>query len=341
MIRALVAVVRSIRIVTAEPCKFTNCCMENSKTSLFAEKIRKVYGAKAEGVLQDIQSDKHESFRVSTLLYKPQEIVKTLISAGFDIKPGPLPNSFINFSDDKFISRQTTVPEPAVYLQGLSSMIPVYALNPKPGENILDLCAAPGSKTSLMAINSNLKAKIVAVETNANRFNFLKKNLLAQGITNVETLKINSVVLPKARPQYQNFFDKVLLDAPCSNEAMYRGSNLSLLAGWKLGMAKKLSMLQKRLLASAVSLTKPGGLIVYSTCTYGVEENEAVVDWALKKFPGLKVEKLKFDFALNNVAPGLTQWNHKVFDPTISNSFRILPNKFFDAFYICALSLKK
>ena len=193
------------------------------------------------------------------------------------------------------------------------SLVPCIAIEPKSGDKILDMCAAPGTKTFVMSFLANNEAHIVANDISKFRVRRLKsivdKYGLSTEITNESGRKISGK------------FDKILLDAPCSGEGMVNKRD-KLFEHWLEKRVKRFSKVQKKLLLHAFEILKKGGTLAYSTCTFEPEENEEVVDFLLKKYPEAEPESV----AVNIVhASGLTEWNGKEYDPRLSRCVRIYP----------------
>jgi len=235
------------------------------------------------------------TFRVNTGLVNLNEALRELRRTKFIIKPGPLPNSFIVLKEPEGLKLSETklVNEGKIYIQNLSSMVPVYMLDPQEGERILDLCAAPGSKTSQMAIITKGSAQIVAVENNKKRIFKMEENLQRQGIKNVEVIYSSGVGLERKYNLFNEYFDKILVDAPCSNEGLICLTEPDTFEYWNPKQPKSLSKLQRKLLASAIRMLVPGGTLVYSTCTFSREENEQNVTWVLAKFKFMSLLEVK------------------------------------------------
>jgi 16S rRNA C967 or C1407 C5-methylase (RsmB/RsmF family) len=197
------------------------------------------------------------------------------------------------------------------------------------------MCAAPGSKTTQISALSGNRARITAVENNTNRFNALKSNVNIQGAININFIRESAQRLFLSHPQYLNYFDKILSDVPCTNEGLIRDLDSLDLSFWNIKNARKLSLLQKKLISSAIAMLKNGGILVYSTCTYSIEENEQVVDWVLKKFPYMKIRKIELTGI--PVCSGITSWKGKTFDPDITKTIRVLPDDLYEAFFIAKL----
>lgn len=215
-------------------------------------------------------------------------------------------------------------------------MMPVFILNPQVDDHILDSCAAPGSKTTAIAQAVSGNAEIIALENNTNRFYLLKNTLLSQGYGDIKTFKTNAVGFIKNNPQYTNYFEKVLCDVPCSNEGTLKNISEESLKYWNPKKIKNLAYLQKKILANGINALKNNGILIYSTCTYSVEENEMVVSWALSKFPQVQLEQINLSDYLDKIPyiDGLVMYRNKNFENYISRTKRILPTEYFDGFYI-------
>jgi 16S rRNA (cytosine1407-C5)-methyltransferase len=220
-----------------------------------------------------------------------------------------------------------------LYSQNLSSQLAPLILDPKPGEEVLDMCAAPGGKTSQIACMMQDNGRIAAVEKVKTRFFKMKANFNTLRHHSIHTYMADAVSLSRKTPER---FDRVLLDAPCSSESRFQSSNPDSYSHWSLRKIRETSHKQKKLLYSAVNCLKPGGTLVYCTCSFAPEENEAVVNHILTAFPQqLKVAPI--DLPVTNSQPGLTQWQGRHYDETLHDSVRVLPDEIMDGFYICKL----
>ena len=206
------------------------------------------------------------------------------------------------------------------YIQEVCSMMSVLALEPKPGELVLDLCASPGSKTTQIAAKMENSGTLIANDLKMDRIMILASNLERCGVTNTITTKNDAIHLCSQFSKNNIKFDKILLDAPCSGEGTLRSSPKTFLI-WNEKVVKNISRQQKKLLAFALKCLKIGGTLVYSTCTHGPEENEEVVDFALKNFP-VKVEKFSLPLKCR---PGVTEWKKENYNSDVSKTCRIYP----------------
>jgi len=201
--------------------------------------------------------------------------------------------------------------------QALSSALAAFVLRPEPDEAVLDLCAAPGSKTSLLAQLMENRGIIVANDRNPDRLVPLKANLKRLGVTNTVITRYPGQHFPKGF-----FFDRVLVDVPCSAEGTLRTGPSGTLrqSTWT---SQKLMRLQRDLLLMGFDLLKAGGTLVYSTCTYAPDENESVVQSLLKARPA-EIQPIAMDLAHS---PGLQQWKESSYDSSIKYCWRIYPHQ--------------
>lgn len=211
-----------------------------------------------------------------------------------------------------------------LYLQSLSSMIPPIILDPKPGEKVLDLTSAPGSKTTQIASMMENEGYILANELDKLRCERLKYNIEIQGAKIVEVINQRG---EKVGENYKEKFDKVLLDAPCSGEGRFLGNNVATYRNWSIRNVAQLAKLQKKLLKSAYEALKVNGIMVYSTCTLNKEENEKVLDWAINNL-NLKLMDINID--IKGKMQGFTENS----DESIKKAIRILPTKKEEGFFI-------
>ncbi|MBM3233987.1 RsmB/NOP family class I SAM-dependent RNA methyltransferase [Candidatus Pacearchaeota archaeon] len=263
------------------------------------------------------------SIRCNTLKIKPEKLKENLENKGWKIQqPFPeFPEIMIITSELKpgELGKATEHLLGYYYVQEISSMMPVLALNPKPNELVLDLCASPGSKTTQMSAVMENKGTIIANDKDIGRILILSSNLERCGCTNVIVSR-NDAVQFCNKLQGKIKFDKILLDVPCSGEGTIRSSPKTFLM-WNIKMISKLSRMQRKIASSAVSLLKDNGEIVYSTCTHSPEENESNVNFLAERF-NLQVEKIKLPVKCR---PGITNWENEKFSEEIKNCCRIYP----------------
>jgi NOL1/NOP2/sun family putative RNA methylase len=198
-------------------------------------------------------------------------------------------------------------------------MIPPLLLDPKPDEKVLDLCAAPGSKTTQISQAMNNQGLVIANEPSLARVTSLRANCERLGAINVAITRYDG----RRFPGHQ--FDRILVDAPCSSEGTAR-KDLKVLNRCSLKRSLDLQILQLGLLSRAAALLRIGGTLIYSTCTYAPEENEAVVDKVLEHsrdslfLDQVSIPSLK-------ACPGLTEWNGKEFCHDLMRTARYYPHQ--------------
>jgi len=207
------------------------------------------------------------------------------------------------------------------YIQEVSSMLPPIALNPKPNELILDLCASPGSKTSQIAMYMQNQGTIIANDLKIDRIKILSSNLGKCGVTNTIITRKDAISFCSQLSK-SNFpkFDKILVDAPCSGEGTLRSSPKTFLM-WNPKVIKKFSRQQKKFVAFALKCLKPNGTLVYSTCTHAPEENEEVISFMLENFP-IKIETIRLPLKCH---PGINSWKEKSYHNDVKHTCRIYP----------------
>lgn len=200
--------------------------------------------------------------------------------------------------------------------QGVVSSLPPQLLAPRPGETVLDACAAPGGKTVLLAALGARRARIVAGDVTASRAGLLVQILARGGVASAIVVRQDAAAFPVV-----SSFEKVMLDAPCSGEGTCRLPRLSYRPGDEQGLARA-AAIQSRLLARGLDLLAPGGRLVYSTCTFAPEENEAVLSRVLGGRDEIDLEQLPADVPGQ---PGVPGWNGQLFDPRVTRARRIGP----------------
>lgn len=203
------------------------------------------------------------------------------------------------------------------YIQGLSSMIPPLVLSPKPEDVVLDLCAAPGSKTTGLGEMMMNRGTLIANEIALDRVKMLVYNIDRMNMMNAGVVHYKGEWLSKI---YSEHFDKILVDAPCSGLGIVQKKG-EVNNWWSLERAEKLGDLQLRLLIAAIKMLKEGGEVVYSTCTLTPEENEFIINKVLQKYP---VEIIDIELPVSS-GEGFTFYNGEKLNPAISKARRILP----------------
>ncbi len=203
------------------------------------------------------------------------------------------------------------------YIQSLSSMIPPLIMKPTQDDVVLDLCASPGSKTSQIADYMGYRGTFYANEPNLERTKSLVHNLDRMGLSNLGVIMQKGQVLSKF---FENKFDKILVDAPCSALGIVQKRG-EVGVRWSLTEAERIAEIQFKLLVSAIKMAKVGGEIFYSTCTLTLEENEVVLNKILNKYP---VELVDIELPVKSM-PGFTSFLNEKMHPSLEKAHRIIP----------------
>lgn len=273
-----------------------------------------------------------ESFRVNTLKLPEEYILDRLRRKGLTFKK--IPWARYGYVLEGCFELGTTVEHMLglIYLQGPVSMAPVEALDPKPGEIILDMCAAPGSKSTQVLQILQGSGVLVANDPVIDRCKALSSNLQRLGAYNVVITTLDGRAFPRIVGE---FFDRVLVDAPCSSLGIV-GKDWGIVKNWSLNNVMRLSRLQVQLLRAAFDSLKPGGTLVYSTCTLTVEENENVVDNLLRLRRNACIEEIRLSGL--KYEEGLMEWNDTRFHDDLSKSLRVYPyHNNAEGFYIAKI----
>ena len=194
------------------------------------------------------------------------------------------------------------------YLQEASAMAPVALLDPKPGERVCDLCAAPGGKTTQIAGRMLGRGFLVCNEINPKRAKILSRNIERMGVANALVTNEHPETLASRFP---GFFDRVLVDAPCSGEGMFRKEEAAV-TDWSQETVQMCARRQREILDSAARLVRPGGRLVYSTCTFAPEEDEETVAAFLESHPEFTPEPVEAPWFVPGENASYRMWPHKL-----------------------------
>ena len=194
------------------------------------------------------------------------------------------------------------------YLQEASAMAPVALLEPQPGEKVCDLCAAPGGKTTQIAGRLGGKGFLLCNEINPKRAKILSRNIERMGVANALVTNEHPERLAQ---KYHGFFDRVLVDAPCSGEGMFRKEEAAV-TDWSQETVEMCARRQAEILHSAARLVRPGGRLVYSTCTFAPEEDEQAVAAFLEAHPEFVPEEVEAPWFEKGENASFRMWPHKL-----------------------------
>lgn len=200
------------------------------------------------------------------------------------------------------------------YVQEASSMIPPVILDPQEHESVLDVAAAPGSKTTQIGMYMKNTGIIVANDVAGSR-------LASLGI-NVQRMGLKNVILTKTQGQHiRGEFDRILLDAPCSGTGTIMKSE-AVVRDWNPEIGERLAVIQKKLITNSFNILKTGGTLVYSTCTMEPQENEGIISYLLEIFPNAKLEEIEFE---GKRSPCFTEFEKEIYNPEVKKCLRIWP----------------
>ena len=295
---------------------------------LFLERMQEIFNSEKDykEYLEILKHKPSKSIRCNTLKVSPEKLKKKLESYGWklvqpweeypevmvidcELEPGELGRSLEHLLG-------------YYYIQELASMLPIIALKPKENDVILDLCAAPGSKTTQAAAEAKNTGLIIANELSMGRIKILASNLERCGVTNTIITKKEGAALSKRFKKQNLKFDKILVDAHCSGEGTLR-SKYKTHGMWNIKTIMSLPRIQKSLFLESFKILKVGGEIIYSTCTHAPEENESVVSAILNELGDrIKIEKIKIPVTTRK---GLTKWKNDEYNKGVELACRVYP----------------
>jgi NOL1/NOP2/sun family putative RNA methylase len=248
----------------------------------FKIRMKEMLGEEFNDYLASFERKPHSGLRVNRLKLTPEQFLNI---SPFELSPVPWTENGFYYQKECQPAKHPYYHAGLYYLQEPSAMTPAAVLPVEPGERVLDLCAAPGGKSTELAAKLQGEGVLISNDISASRAMALLKNLELFGVR-------NSVVLSeypaKLEQYFTNWFDKILVDAPCSGEGMFR-KDPSIQKAWEKQGPDFYHKLQKEIMESAVRMLKPLGMMVYSTCTFSKEENEGTMSWLLEHFPEMHI----------------------------------------------------
>lgn len=250
-----------------------------------------------------------------------ESFIRLMAEQGYQLEPMVWHGGAYRYCGDKPLTKSWAYAAGLFQVQEEVSMLAGHLLAAQPGERVLDCCSAPGNKSAQIAVQMNNQGSLIANDINYGRMRAFGQIIKRLGLVNVSTT-INDA---SSLPNVGEFFDRVLADVPCSCEGTFRKNantpNAYTQDNAALAMAKR----QKDILMKAIKLCKPGGRLVYSTCTFSPYENEAVVSEVLEQM-GDALDVIPMCIPGLVIHPGLKQWRDKVFDPRLRHAMRLWPH---------------
>lgn len=247
------------------------------KMNDYFDRMKAVLGEDYDRFLETVDKPAFKAIRVNTLKIQPEELLPLLPFAG---EQTPFASTGY-YVDVEKLGKHPLHHAGAFYVQEPSAMSAVTALRVEPGDKVLDLCAAPGGKSTQIAADLNGTGLLWANEIVRPRAHILLSNIERMGVKNAVVSNMKPDVLCD---KLEGFFDKVLVDAPCSGEGMFRKDKEAIYE-WSVEHSLSCAERQKAIIHSAAAAVKPGGVMVYSTCTFSPDENEGVVRHFLEEHP--------------------------------------------------------
>nr|WP_273385222.1 RsmB/NOP family class I SAM-dependent RNA methyltransferase [Cohnella zeiphila] len=251
----------------------------------FVERIRLQLGGEAKTFLASYEHPRAYGLRLNPLKLSPGDPLAARMAGAFGLKPVPWCKTGFAYDGQTRPGRHPWHAAGLYYIQEPSAMIAAELLEPRPGELVLDLAAAPGGKTTQIGGLLAGRGLLVANEIHAGRAKILAENVERMGIANAVVTNATPDELASRWPEA---FDRVLLDAPCSGEGMFR-KDPDAVSEWSPDSVAICAQRQRDILPSAAALLRPGGRLVYSTCTFNREENEETIAWFLDAYPAFKL----------------------------------------------------
>lgn len=286
------------------------------------ERYKKIYGNE----FLEFLKMPPQSIRVNTIKISVKDFKKKVEEKNWKLKPLEYYEEGFYVEANENISKTIEHQIGYFFIQNASSMVPPLVLEPKKDDIILDLCAAPGAKTTQIAQIMENRGAIIANDIKIKRIRALKGNLQRMGVLNTIITMMDGEKFWKTGLK----FEKILLDVPCSGSGSLNPRIFQQIGKYTLNYLTKI---QKRLLISASRCLEEDGILVYSTCSLEPEENEEIIDFAVRKL-GLETEEIKIKGL--EYLEGLGSWNGKIFSEEVKRAIRIIPREK-EGFFICKL----
>lgn len=305
--------------------------MVNSQIQLpfeFLNRMKENLGEDYPSFLRSYQEKRKRGIRVNTLKLPPDEFVRRI---PFSMEKIPWIEGGFFAEEDAALSSHPFYAAGLYYIQEPSAMTPAALFPVHPGERVLDLCAAPGGKATAIAAKLQGTGLLLANDNSRTRARALLRNLELFGVRNALVTSAEADQLERIFPAH---FDKIMLDAPCSGEGMFRKSEEAR-KSWSPEKVEQCAALQKKLLRSAIAMLRPGGLLMYSTCTFAPAEDEGNVAWTLQHFEEMHIVSLP---QFPGFSEGRPEWGNGRED--MHSCIRLWPHKIMGEGHFMALLQK-
>ena len=268
----------------------------------YTTRMKMMLGEDYDRYVSSFESRCHHGLRVNTSKISVEEFLKL---CPFELKPVPWCSNGFYYDETVQPAKHPYYFAGLYYIQEPSAMTPASVLPVEPGDCVLDLCAAPGGKSTELAAKLNGTGVLVSNDISNSRAKALLKNLELFGIANACVVSEPPNVLAN---RLEGYFDKILIDAPCSGEGMFRKAN-SMIKAWEQNGVDYFVGIQRSITKDAWRMLKPGGIMLYSTCTFSPDENEQAIEAMLSEHPDMELLEVP---AYEGFDPGHPEWtcNH-------------------------------
>ena len=283
----------------------------------FVLKMKHLLGSDYADYEKCFEQPRYYGLRVNTSKISVEEFLRI---APWPLRPVPwIQNGFYYDGEQYQPARHPYYFAGLYYLQEPSAMTPASRLPVEPGDRVLDVCAAPGGKATELGARLNGTGVLAANDLSSSRAKGLLKNLELFGIGNVLTL---SEEPGRLVPFFREYFDKILIDAPCSGEGMFR-KDKKMIRAWEEHGPEYFSRIQKSIITQAAQMLAPGGMLLYSTCTFDPEENEKIIEYLLQEYPEFEICDIRPYEGFSQGIPGESVSGN----PALAKTVRIFPHR--------------
>lgn len=297
----------------------------------FEDKMKHLLQEEYADYITCYEEPRYYGLRVNTNKISPEEFQKI---CPFDITPIPwIDNGFYYKGEEVSPAKHPYYFAGLYYLQEPSAMTPASRLPVEPGDKVLDLCAAPGGKATELGAKLKGDGVLAANDISSSRAKGLLKNIEIFGIGNILVL---SEEPGRLTGYFHEYFDKILIDAPCSGEGMFR-KDKKMVKAWEEHGPEFFSAIQRSIIIQAAEMLKPGGMMLYSTCTFDSRENEEIIEHLLECCPEFELADMR---PYEGFAPGRPELT-KQKNPNITKTVRIFPHKMKGEGHFLALLRKR
>lgn len=295
----------------------------------FLSRMQEMLGDEYPAFLKSYENPRHFGLRVNTLKISVERFLEI---SPFHLTPVPWTKNGFYYEEEDRPARHPFYTAGLYYLQEPSAMAPAAILPVEENDYVLDLCAAPGGKATELGARLNRTGILVANDISNSRAKALLRNIELCGIPNSFVTNEVPGNLAKSMPE---FFDKILVDAPCSGEGMFR-KDMAVAKAWDESRPDYFAKLQKEIVSSAVSMLKPGGIMLYSTCTFAPVENEGTISYLLENFPEMTLMPID---GYAGFSKGNPAWGNG--SPELEKCVRIFPHQMDGEGHFLALLRKR